>query len=115
MDYTETLDAVKSQIPHSGKRPNMMEIWRILAQVIPETETYTSMKSSKKLQKTEQIKNSFENRFTRDITAFLDTIFERGNGKKESNNEYYYYSYSSQKAKNTKLLNIKKGKTEYFY
>jgi len=116
LDYAETLDAVKSQIPHSGKRPNMIEIWRILAKVIPETETYTSMKLPKKFkQKTERNTNSFENRFTRDITAFLDTIFERGNCNKTSKKEYHYYPYSYEKAREVKLRNIKKGRKEYFY
>lgn len=75
-DYDEILELVKSEILKRGfkKRPQFMVIFNILSEQFKCSEGYNPKLSKK----TFLNENSFESRFTIDVTEFVDSLFKRG-------------------------------------
>lgn len=75
-DYDEILEIVESEIIKSEfkTRPQFITIWKILSNQFNCSEGYNPGLSKK----TSLNENSFESRFSRDVTNFLDNFFKRG-------------------------------------
>ena len=64
---------IKEMIEKQNKRPQMNEVWNMLAKTIDGCEYFSPNKSFR----TKPNINSFESRFTREINDFLSSKFER--------------------------------------
>ncbi len=100
LDYNTYLELIKKEVSTLDKRPRMSIIWKILATKINCCTRYCYNIN----QHTQDMNaDCFENRLTRDITKYLDTIFSRGisDEEKERLKKYrenyspYYYSSSN--------------------
>lgn len=80
-DYDEMLELVKNDILSKKfkKRPSILIVYQILASKFNCSEKYLPSFNIK----TSLNQNSFETIFINDITAFLDTIYQRGITDKE--------------------------------
>lgn len=81
LDYDISIKKVKSMIERETNRPHMIEIWNMLYKTIPNCESF----STNMCKKSTPNQDTFESRFTRDISIFLDEKFSRKAPKK--NNE----------------------------
>mgnify|MGYP004474250203 FL=1 len=73
IDYESTIVQIKEMIEEQNKRPQMNEVWNMLAKTIDGCNSYSPNKSFR----TKSNINSFESRFTREINDFLSSKFER--------------------------------------
>lgn len=75
-DYDEILNIMKKEIIENNlkNRPTMNQIWKLLISQFPCISSYYS----KLNRKTHVNPDSFESRFSKDISVFLDTLFKRG-------------------------------------
>lgn len=75
-DYTQILNNVENEIlaRNFSKRPSFRKIWVIVSEQFPCCDGYNSSYT----RRTHCRENSFESRISRDITAFLDTLYKRG-------------------------------------
>lgn len=90
--YPQLLKFVKKELEKFNKRPSMIQIWRILSDFF-KADTYSTYFSKKTFAKEE----SFENRFTIEISEFLDTRFRRGKSDEEKEMLKKYKAESNQK------------------
>lgn len=79
LDYNLTLELVEKYLINLDKRPGMKDVWSTLSNIIGCSECFSS---SKCIRNTVN-ENSFESRFTVDITKFLDKYYRRGLSKEE--------------------------------
>lgn len=90
--YPDLLQYVKDHIDKCNKRPGMLHIWRLLSDYF-KADTFSTYYNKK----TRSIEDSFENRFTKDISEFLDTKFKRGKTDEEKEMIRKYQTESYQK------------------
>lgn len=76
--YDDLLAYVQFTISEYSKRPTMIQIWKILSDffLADNYATYHNIKTCIN-------ENSFESKFSRDITSFLDQHFKRGFSEEE--------------------------------
>jgi len=95
--YNEHLEKVKEKIKSNSTtiRPHMKDVFDILGSIIAgEKCKYYNKKSDSKTKS----EDSFESRFTTDITTFLDSIYKRGPSQfeKDAKSEYQKWLKSRQ-------------------
>lgn len=73
IDYESAIAQIKEMIEKQNKRPQMNEIWNMLAKTIEGCDFYSPNKSFR----TKPNINSFESRFTTEINDFLNSKFEK--------------------------------------
>lgn len=73
IDYESAIAQIKEMIEKQNKRPQMNEIWNMLAKTIEGCDFYSPNKSFR----TKPNINSFESRFTIEINDFLNSKFEK--------------------------------------
>lgn len=74
IDYNEVFELVKNAAIKRSKRPSMREIWGMISDLIPCSNKFFSRHNINSVKNY----NSFEARFSRDITIYLDKYFKRG-------------------------------------
>lgn len=76
--YSILFEHAKNYINTCTQRPNMLQIWRVLTDYF-KADTFSTYYTKK----TRSFEHSFETRFTKDITEFIDTKFNRGKTDEE--------------------------------
>ena len=109
--YPDLIEYVKKHTGKYNKRPSMLQIWRLLTDYF-NADAFSTYYTKK----TCSLETSFETRFTKDITDFLDTKFKRGKSDEEKELIRKYRSETNQKfaipewALDIKKYNFKKRK-----
>ena len=90
--YPILFEHAKNYINTCTKRPNMIQIWRLLSNYF-NADTFSTYYTKK----TRSSETSFETRFTKDVTKFIDTKFKRGKSDEEKEMIRKYKEETTQK------------------